>query len=440
MPTLTQPSPPHDLNAEKAVLAGALVYGDETVSEIASLCSPTDFFDRRHVAIFQAMLDAQAKDLAVDEVTVCSRLNSTGQLGMVGGATYVSQLAEAMPGKAQVVSHAKLVAEKSATRQALGALRQGERELMLGQETCKSVVGKLQEGLSAAVERTQGSELVQVGLATEQALAAYEQRKATGQDSLVIPLGFAALDRKLSGGLRPGNLCILAARPSMGKTSFALGCAYNIARRGECVLFVSLEMTDRELTDSIICAQAGVPTDQWASGMISREQERNVQIVTRTLEQMPLYFMSRGVSGVPAIATYARSLKARRGLSLVVVDYLQLLTQAVDNVTAEVSAISGSLKRLASDLSVPVMALSQLNRAVEMRDDKHPRLADLRQSGSLEQDANQVLMLYRPGYYADDPNNVLAEVGVLKHRGGPTGAVDMAFIPQYTRFAELDRS
>jgi replicative DNA helicase len=442
--------PPQDLDAEQSVL-GAMLLSEAAVSEATEVLKAEDFYRGGHGEIFAAMLDLYQSSEPIDQVSVCDRLDQRGSLDQVGGRPSVFALAEAVPVVTNARRYAEIVKEMALLR---GLIRVGTEVAQLGYDR----PGDTRELLDMAEQKvyeiaqngtTEDFTLIKQPLdeAFHRLTLLFEQGDGSGVTGL--PTGFGELDR-LTSGLQKSNLVILAARPSMGKTSLALNMAEHVAvTLQKPVALFSLEMSKAELAQRLLCSVGKVDQSRLKQGQLEDGDWMRVTGAMETLGGAPLFIDDSGSMTVMEMRAKARRLSARQpgGLALVVVDYIQLMQASVqtDNRVQEISQISRSLKMLARDLDVPVVALSQLSRAVEQRQDKRPVLSDLRESGAIEQDADVVMFIYRDAYYRrsegeevrpDDPSNDLSELHVAKHRNGPVGTINLRFQSRYTRFVD----
>ena len=442
--------PPQDLDAEQSVL-GAMLLSEAAVAEATEVLKADDFYRGGHGEIFAAMLDLYQQSEPVDQVSVCDRLDQRGSLAQVGGRPAVFALAEAVPVVTNARRYADIVREMAMLR---GLIRVGTEVAQLGYDR----PGDTRELLDMAEQKVY--EIAQNGTTEDFTLIKQPLDEAFHRLTLLfengdgsgvtgLPTGFGELDRQTSG-LQKSNLVILAARPSMGKTSLALNIAEHVAvTLQKPVALFSLEMSKAEIAQRLLCSVGKVDQSRLKQGQLEDGDWMRVTGAMETLGSAPLFIDDSGAMTVMEMRAKARRLSARQpgGLALVVVDYIQLMQASIptDNRVQEISQISRSLKMLARDLDTPVLALSQLSRAVEQRQDKRPVLSDLRESGAIEQDADVVMFIYRDAYYRksegeevrpDDPSNDLSEVHIAKHRNGPVGTINLRFQSRYTRFVD----
>lgn len=437
--------PPQNIEAEQAVL-GAMLIDKEAIAKATEVLSADDFYREAHRVIFSAMLELYNKNEAVDMVTVTEILKRDNKLEDIGGIAYITSLANVVLTAANVKYHADIVAEKSVLRQ---LIRVSTEIAAMGYEANEDVGTLLDTAESRILEisnrkkKTDFTAINDVLMDSVQSIESLLQNKGglTG-----LPAGFADLD-KLTSGLHPSDFIILAARPSMGKTALALNIVQNVALRAHKVIggeprsvaFFSLEMSKEQLVNRMLCAEAGIDSQRLRVGEMHDEDWTHLWDACDTMSRAKIYIDDTAGITAMDMRSRARRLKAEHGLDLIVVDYLQLMQgSGKRNYSAdrqqEVSEISRSLKALARELDVPVLALSQLSRSVESRQVKRPMLSDLRESGSLEQDADIVAFLYREDYYNPETENKHTELIIAKHRNGPVDTVNLFFQKQFTKF------
>ncbi len=436
--------PPQNNEAEAAVL-GAILVNKDAMDKVADILIAEDFYRQDHQKIFRAILRLFEKRAPIDLVTLTNELDALKEIDSVGGAAYLAELVNTVPTALHVSHYAEIVRHKATLRRILNA---GQKIAELGYDEEKEVQEILDEAESAlfGVSRQLLKDNFQV---ISDILAASFDRidRLHREKGLLrgVPTGFKELDNKLSG-LQPSDLIILAARPSMGKTTFALNIALNAAVKAKVpVGFFSLEQSKEQIVDRLICAQAMVDGWKLRTGNLSEDDFPAIGMAMGTLAEAPIYIDDSPTLTAIEIRTKARRLKAEQKLGLIVIDYLQLLDSSRrenrdNNRVQEVSDISRSLKALARELDVPVVALSQLNRAVESRDKKLPQLSDLRDSGSIEQDADVVMFLYREDYYdRETERKGITDVLIRKHRNGPIGECELHFKVEQSRFYDVER-
>jgi replicative DNA helicase len=431
--------PPQNLEAELALL-GALLIDPSAVDDVAPLLKAEDFYRDAHREVFEAILELVGSEAAhqVDVITVSDRLRHRGTLDNVGGIGFLMELANVVPTSAHAVYYAQIVREKAVLRR---VIETGSRMVGLafrGEDTADEILEQAQQSLSELAQngRREPERLHHILLQT---LERVEQR--AGQKGLAgLPTGFPDIDRLLSG-LQASDFLVVAARPSMGKTNLCLNIARNVALREQVpVVIFSLEMSQEQLALRLISAEADIDGQRLRTGDLTEEMWARLTQALGRLGDAPIFIDdSPGLSPLE-LAAKARSLHRRAPLGLVIVDYLQLMSarSRAENRQQEISEISRSLKALARELRVPVLALSQLSRAVESRNDKRPMLSDLRESGAIEQDADVVAFIYRDDYYTKDSDAPgVAEVLIAKQRNGPTGTVQLMFRKETGKFQSI---
>lgn len=431
--------PPHSVDAERSVLGSMLL--DANALELAlEQLRPEDFYLPAHETIFACMRDIRNAGGAVDLVTLANELERHGKLDMAGGAAGLSELLGFVPTAANVQEYIGIVEEKSVRRQLIRAGGDIARDGMNDEAGLEKVLNDAERRIYDISMRKSEDSLVPVeeivpGAFAEIGELMNRRGKLTGVDT-----GFIDLNR-MTGGFQKSDLIIVAARPAMGKTAFALNVAqYAALHDGRTVVIFSLEMSARQLVMRMLCTEATVESQKIKEGVIDPEDTNRLLEVMEPMSRSGLYIDDTGGISVPEIRSKCRRLKARRGLDMVVIDYLQLMQSGggrrSDSRTQEVSDMTRQLKLLARELEVPVVLLAQLNRGPETRQDHTPMIADLRESGSIEQDADMVILLYRPAVYDETEDNTSHAI-IAKHRHGPTGTVLLAWQGEYTRFMNL---
>lgn len=436
--------PPQNVEAEAAVL-GAILVNKEAMDKVADLINDQDFYRHDHQIIFRAVHRLYEKRAPIDLVTLTNELESLNQMDEVGGAAYLAQLVSAVPTATHVAHYAEIVRQKAVLRRILAA---GTKIAELGYNEEKEV-GEILDEAEKALFGVSHQQLKDNFMPIADILADSFDRidRLHREKGLLrgVPTGFTGLDNKLSG-LQNSDLIILAARPSMGKTTFALNIALNSAVKFKTsVGFFSLEQSKEQIVDRLICAQAMVDGWKLRTGNLSEDDFPAIGNAMGKLAEAPIFIDDSPMMSTIDIRTRARRLKADHNLGLIVVDYLQLLdgnssSNYSDNRVQQVSDISRSLKAIARELDVPVVALSQLSRAVESRDKKIPQLSDLRDSGSIEQDADVVMFLYREDYYdRETERKGITDILIRKHRNGPIGECELHFKAEQSRFYDVAR-
>src|SRR5215216_1843178 len=439
-PPQTAPVPPQNLDAEESVL-GSMMLSPGAIGAVSEILDAGDFYRESHAKIFRSALALYAKGEPVDAITVVDELDERGELEAAGGRTRVHELAALVPATANAGHYARIVREAATLR---GLIRVGSEIAQLGWERPGETIDLVDRAEQLIFELSQSrvsSEFAHIEALLKESFERITALYEAGEEVTGVPSGFRDIDR-LTSGFQPGNLIIVAARPSMGKSGLALCMAANIAvRKALPVALFTLEMSKSEVTQRLMCSEAKVESQRLRTGKLGADDWPRLTAACDKLAKAPVYVDDTGSITMMEIRSKARRLKSKEPeLALIFVDYLQLMTSGstVENRVQEVSQISRNLKVLARDLDVPVIALSQLSRAVEQRHDKRPILSDLRESGSLEQDADLVFFIYRDEYYNDETEaQVIAEVHLAKHRNGPTGTEKLAWLNRYAKFADL---
>lgn len=430
--------PPHNLEAEMALIGSVLV-DREIMGTVGEIVRPSDFYAHVHETIYAVLMDLFDRGEPLDKITVAEALRTRDQLDKVGGLPYLSTLMDTVQTAASAKYYAQIVREKSVLRSLIHA---GTQITQLGYEAEEDVETALDasEQLVYTIgERQMSGSFVPISRMMKQAFDHIDFLFNRRGERTGITTGIRDID-EITTGLQPGNFVIVAARPGMGKTSFALNMAVAAARESNTpIAFFSLEMSDAELVQRLICAEARLSMHDIRRGNIKNNQWEEISRAMGVLHELPLYLDDTGGLSVTEVRSRCRRLKSTVGLSAVFIDYLQLLRPGVlsknMNRNEELSEICRTLKVTAKDLGVPIIALAQLNRGVETRNDKRPMLADLRDSGSLEQETDLVAFLFRDGYYnPEGPEPDVTEFIIAKHRNGPTGTVKLRFQKEYTLF------
>lgn len=442
--------PPQNIEAEQSVL-GAMLIDKEAIAKTSEILNSEDFYREAHRVIFNAIMELYNKNEAVDMITLTDILRRDGKLEDVGGIAYVTSLANAVPTAANVKYHADIVAEKSVLRQ---LVRVSTEIAAMGYEAGEDVnvlVDKAESRILEISNRKKRSDFTPIGDVLMDSVQSIEKLLNNKGGLTGLPSGFTDLDR-LTSGLHPSDFIILAARPSMGKTALALNIVQNVALRAhkkvggepKSVAFFSLEMSKEQLVNRMLCAEAQIDSQRLRIGELNDKDWEGLWNACDEMSKAKIYIDDTAGITAMEMRSRARRLKAEHGLDLIVVDYLQLMQGSGKRSTSgdrqqEVSEISRSLKALARELDVPVLALSQLSRGVEARQIKRPMLSDLRESGSLEQDADIVAFLYREDYYNPETENKHTELIIAKHRNGPVDTVNLYFHKQFTKFVGFSK-
>jgi replicative DNA helicase len=436
------PVPPQNLEAEESVL-GAMMISPGAIGAVSEIVDASDFYRESHAKIYRAALGLYAKGEPVDAITLTDELEERAELDAVGGRVRLHELAALVPATANAAHYARIVHETATLR---GLIRAGGEIARLGWERpgeTGDLVDQAEQILYDLSQQRVTGEWSEIESLLKESFERITTLYESGVDLTGTPSGFRDLDR-LTSGFQPGNLIIVAARPSMGKSALALCIAANMGvRHNVPVGLFTLEMSKSEVTQRLMCSEAKVESQRLRNGKLQQDDWPRLTAACDKLAKAPIYVDDTGLLNMMEVRSKARRLKARHpNLGLIIVDYLQLLTPShrrdSDGRVQEVSEMSRSLKILARDLDVPILALSQLSRAVEQRTDKRPILSDLRESGSIEQDADLVAFVYRDEYYNEDSDQQgLAEVILAKHRNGPTDSIKLSFLKRYAKFSDL---
>lgn len=435
--------PPQNVEAEGAVL-GALLLDKDAIIKVADILTSEDFYRSDHALIFGAMIGLFEKRTPIDLVTLTNLLESNNELNSVGGSTYLASLANGVSTVSNIVHYANIVREKSILRRLISAAGK-ITELGFSQELeVPNVMDQSEQLLFAVSQKYLKDKFIPIKDVLADAFDRIDKIHRDKGALRGVPTGFRDLDQKLAG-FQKSDLIILAARPSMGKTSFIMNIAENIAVEEKIPVGIfSLEMSKEQLVERLLSSQSGVDSWKLRTGNLADEDFPKIGYAMGVLSEAPLFIDDSPVATIMEIRAKARRLQMEHGLGLIIIDYLQLMEGTRhggdSNRVQEISEISRSLKTLARELEVPVVALSQLSRAVEQRQPKIPMLSDLRESGSIEQDADVVMFIYREDYYDKETDRKgITDILIRKHRNGPTGEVELLFQPEQMRFRDLDK-
>jgi replicative DNA helicase len=431
---------PHNIDAEKSVL-GSILVNNENYYKVVENLRAEDFYLDAHRVIYRQMMDLIERSKAIDLITIQEELVRASQLESAGGINYLAGLLDGIPHLVNIDHYIEIIGEKSLMRQMINSANKIMAECFDQSDPAEEILDRAEQTLFSLSEKRLRSGFVSVK-EMELAAAKLIEKLYTEREMITgVATGFRDLDR-LTSGLQAGDLIILAARPSMGKTALCLNVAQHVAlHKALPVGMFSLEMSKEQLLMRMLCAEARVDAHKVRTGYLAKEDFRKLIDSLGRTTQAPIFIDDSSTLTIMEMRAKCRRLKAEHGLSLVIVDYLQLMSGygRVENRTQEISGISRGLKALAKELSVPVIALSQLSRAPEQRQGDHkPQLSDLRESGSIEQDADLVMFIYREEVYKPSEENAgLAELIISKQRNGPTGIVKLAFLREFTRFETL---
>ncbi len=431
---------PANIEAERSVM-GALLLHDEYIHVVSEILRADDFYTVAHRLIYQTMLDCSLAQKRVDLVTIQDELVKRAQLDAVGGIVYLMSLQEDISALGLVEQHARIIKEKAVLRELINSattiitncFSQDDKNI-------ESVLDAAEKTIFEISNKRTGQSFIQLDIWLKKTFQHLSDIKSNSKGITGIPSGFKKLD-KMTSGFQGGDLVILAGRPSMGKTAFALPVAEHAARMGKTVGLISLEMTGEQLMLRLLSSTSGIPHHYIRNAMISSEEWIELTNVAAQLAEMKLFIDDSPMVSLVDVRTKARKLKADHDLQFLIIDYLQLIhtSKKYENRHQEVSEISRSLKALAKELNIPILALSQLSRAVDSRMDKRPMLSDLRESGAIEQDADLIMFLYRDVVYNPETENpALSELIIGKQRNGPTGTVYLDFVAELTKFQDKD--
>jgi len=440
-------SPPYDLEAEKSVL-GAILLDNDVLHHAVTEIKGDDFFKTEHCAIFNKMQRLSEASKVVDIITLCDALREDGELEDIGGIVYITELFSFVPSTAHVSFHAKIIRRKSILRSLISICSEIIEGCYNSSGEVEGLLDSAEQLILSVRERGASSEFLEIKDIVKDSFKEIERLYEAKTGISGMATGFVDLDRILSG-LHNSELIVIAARPSMGKTSFVLNIAQRVAHRDKVpVAIFSLETPAIQLCLRMVCSEALVDSQKLRTGQLTEHDFPKLYKAASVLSESPIFIDDAGSNNVLTIRAKCRRLKLRSGLGLVIIDYLQLIQGTQDgaggagNRQQEISNISRSLKLLARELDVPVIALSQLNRSLESRTDKRPMLSDLRESGAIEQDGDVIGFIYRPEVYEKDDEvdpeiEGKAEIIIGKQRNGPIGTVELAFLKQYTKFENL---
>lgn len=435
--------PPQAMDVEMSVL-GAMLLEKEAIARTLEILDESAFYKPAHIEIFKAIISLFEKNEAADSITVVEELRRMGKLDGVGGPLYISELTMRVTSAANVEYHAKIVLEKSLLRNLITTSTEITSRAFNEHDDALDLLDEAENKIFQISERRMKKTFTPMKEAVFSTMEMLESIHGKHSGVTGVPSGFTQLD-SMTGGFQNSDMVIVAARPSMGKTAFVLSLARNAAvDHGKAIGFFSLEMSSQQLVLRLICAEARVDAQSVRTGRLPEEQWRNLSTRIGKLYNAKIFIDDTPALSILELRAKARRLKAEHDVSMIIIDYLQLMAgpKNAQSREQEISQISRSLKALAKEINIPVIALSQLNRAVETSTDKRPMLANLRESGAIEQDADVVLFIHRPEKYGltrDDGSSAegIAEIIIGKQRNGPTGEVELAFINQYARFENL---
>ena len=431
--------PPQSLEAEESVLGGILL-NSQALDKVIEVMGADDFYRETNRKIFLTMLSLTERGEPIDLITLTDALKARDELQEIGGATYLAELSDKVPSAANIAFYARIVKEKAVLRSLINVSGEIVSRCYTGQEDIEQFLDEAERLIFDVSEKRIRPAFSKVGDMIMDTIKTIEQLYERKELVTGVPTGFLDLDQK-TAGLQPADLVIIAARPSMGKTAFVLNIAQYVALQTEMAVGIfSLEMAKEQLVMRMLCAEARVDNAKVRAGYLGERDFPRLAMAAGRLAEAPIYIDDTPGQNVLELRAKARRLKREANLGIIVIDYLQLMRglTSQDNRTQELAEISRSLKALAKELEVPVVALSQLNRQVELRADKRPVMSDIRESGSIEQDADVIMFIYRDEvYHPETEEEGTAEIIIGKQRNGPTGTVRLAFRSEYTRFDSL---
>ena len=436
--------PPHNNEAEQSVI-GAIFLEPQALITAAELLMPEDFYRMAHEKIFQTMINLSDKGQPIDVVTVTEELSAKKELENVGGISYLMEIANSVPTAANIVHYARIVEEKALLRRLIRVATSIVEDGYSREDEVEALLAEAEKNMMEVSSRKNAGDFEHIKDVLVETYDSIELLHTQKGDVTGIPTGFRDLD-KITAGFQRNDLIIVAARPSVGKTAFALNVAQNVATKtDENVAIFSLEMGAEQLVMRMLCAEGNIDAQVLRTGSLEAEDWRKLTMAMGSLSNAGIFIDDSPGIRVNDIRSKCRRLQQEHGLGMIMIDYMQLIagsgSKPGENRQQEVSEISRSLKSLARELKVPVIALSQLSRGVEQRQDKRPMMSDLRESGSIEQDADIVSFLYREDYYDKETENQnMIEIIIAKQRNGPTGTVTLAFAKEYNKFVNIDWS
>jgi replicative DNA helicase len=435
--------PPHNLDAERAVLGAVLLEGREALPRVVEVLRPSDFYTEAHRSIYQSMLTLFDHGEPVDLLTLQEDLRRTDQLSLVGGPAALALLVEQGSVAAYLSSYTVIVRDMAVLRELIQTATHIIGQAFEAKEDVQALVDDAERRIFGLAERRLEGSAIHVKNILNDTFKYIERLYERQEHVTGVPTGLTKLD-EMTAGLQPSDLILIAGRPSMGKTAFALSIAQHVGIKLHMkVLVLSLEMSSQQLVQRMLSSEGRVDSLAVRTGRLQAQDWHRLTSAAGRLSEAPIFIDDSPGLSVLEVRAKARRMKAEHGLDVIVIDYLQLMRGRanLDNRQQEISEISRSLKALAKELNVPVVALSQLSRAIETRGDNSPRLSDLRESGALEQDADVIMFLHRPSFYSKDPMEEearkTAEVHIGKQRNGPTGKLEVSFLSQYARFENL---
>lgn len=431
---------PYNADAEKSVI-GSMLIDTEAISKAADIVTGDDFYIKQNQILFDTILELDKEGKSVDLITLSDRLREKDLPPEISNLEFVKDIMNTTPTAQNVKNYATIVSEKSTLRRLIRTIEDVENDCYAGKESLENILEKTEKEVFKVVQKRNTGDFVPISVVVNNALDQISEAGKNSGNVTGIPTGFIDLDYK-TAGLHPSELILIAARPAMGKTAFVLNIAQHVAFDcKKCVAIFNLEMSKEQLATRLFSLQSGVDAQKLRTGNLSESDWEDLMEGAGTIGQSKLIIDDTSYLTVGELSSKCRKYKLEMGLSLIIIDYLQLMSgsgKSSESRQQEISEISRSLKLLARDLQVPVIALSQLSRAVESRPDKRPMLSDLRESGAIEQDADVVMFIYRDDYYNKDSDRKgISEIIISKQRSGPIGTVELAWLPEFTQFKNL---
>ncbi len=432
---------PSSIEAEQAVI-GSMLIDQESIAIASEIVSPEDFYNRQYGIIYEAMLELNNENKQVDIVTLQNKLKEKDVPEELRNLDYMRDIIAAVPTSTHIRYYAGIVAEKSTLRRLIKASDDIENNCYEGKESLDYILDDAEKKIFEMVQRRNFEDFVPIDKVVLNAVERIEAAYRAGGNVTGIPTGFIDLDYKTSG-MQPADLILIAARPSMGKTAFVLNIAQHMAfKQDKSVAIFSLEMSKEQLINRLFALEGNIEATHLRNGKLDDSEWDKLAEAASVIGDSKLIIDDTPGITVSALRSKCRKYKLEKGLDCIIIDYLQLMSGSgrIESRQQEISEISRSLKGIARELNVPVIALSQLSRAVEQRPDKRPMMSDLRESGAIEQDADVIMFIYRDDYYHEDTEKKnISEIIIGKQRNGPIGTVELAWMPEYTRFGNLER-
>jgi len=429
--------PPQNIEAEQSILGGILI-DNTNIYQVIEIIDSSDFYRESHAKIYKAILDLYSKSEPADLITLSDILQKKGQLDEVGGPAYLSQLVDSVPAASNIVNYARIIKEKSVLRKIVNVSLEIATTALEDVKDVDNFIDKAEKQIFEITENRVKRGYYELKEVTSQVLIEIMKRIKDKHHITGVSTGYKNLDLSMSG-FQPANLIIIASRPSVGKTALGTNIALNAALQQEVpVGFFTIEMSKEEVVKRMLCSHAKIDSQRLRSGYLTDKEAERLLTAAKEIEKAPIYIDDTSTISVLELRAKARRLKAEHDVGIIFVDYLQLVQgpRDVDTREQEISYISRSLKSLSKELNIPVVAMAQLSRQAEMKQNERPKLAHLRESGAIEQDADLILFLYREDFYNPKSQSKITEVIIGKNRNGPTDVVNLVFLKEYTRFED----